>query len=273
MIKYIKHQLEVLKAVALVTYKEWSAYRTHSMVSIFVGPVYFIVQYFIWTAAYGGKPEINGMNLSQMITYFGASTLIGYLTMDFADWNLQMLIRTGKFLTFAMRPLHHRFFAFSQKIGHRVLGLLFEFIPCYLIFTLLFRVDMIPKNIGWTLLSVAFAFLMNFYVHYILGMTAFWFVQSGGIRRVFDLMSAVFSGVFIPLVFFPQAVQKVLFFLPFPYMSYVPTMVFTGDFHLAGISLTVPEIVGLQGIAVCITAVLSELIYKASIRHFNGVGV
>jgi ABC-2 type transport system permease protein len=261
-----------MRAVALVTYKEWSAYRTHSMVSIFVGPVYFIVQYFIWTAAYGGKTQINGMQLSQMITYFGASTLIGYLTMDFADWNLQMLIRTGKFLTFAMRPIHHRFFAFSQKVGHRFLGLIFEFIPCYLIFTLLFGVNMIPKQIGWTLLSIAFAFLMNFYVHYILGMTAFWFVQSSGIRRVFDLLSGVFSGVFIPLVFFPEAIQKVLFFLPFPYMSYVPAMVFSGKFELAGVRLAIPEIVALQGIAVTITIGLSEVIYKASLKHFNGVG-
>ena len=49
MINYIKHKLEICRAVAFVTYKEWSAYRTHSLVSVFVGPVYFIVQYFIWT--------------------------------------------------------------------------------------------------------------------------------------------------------------------------------------------------------------------------------
>ena len=270
--KYIKYKINVMKAIALVTYKEWSAYRTHSMVSIFVGPVYFIVQYFIWTAAYGSNQEINGMHLSQMITYFGASTLIGYLTMDFADWNLQMLIHSGKFLTFALRPIHHRFFAFSQKVGHRLLGLIFEFIPCYIIFTLLFRVHMIPKQIGWTILSIFFAFLIQFYIHYILGMTAFWFVQSSGIRRVFDLLSGIFSGAFIPLVFFPHTIQKVLFFLPFPYMTYVPAMVFTGDFTLAGIHMPIPDIVGLQGIAVVITMILSEIIYKASIKHFSGVG-
>lgn len=269
---YIRHQFEVMKAVALVTYKEWSAYRTHSMVSIFVGPVYFIVQYFIWTAAYGSKEALFGMELSQMIAYFGASTLIGYLTMDFADWNLQMLIRTGKFLTFALRPLHHRYFAFSQKVGHRFLGLLFEFVPCYLIFTLLFKVNMVPKYIGWTLLSVFFAFLMNFYVHYILGMTAFWFIQASGMRSVFNLLSGVFSGSFVPLVFFPEILQKILLFLPFPYMTYVPAMVFSGSFRLAGIEMPIPTIVSIQGIAVAATFVLSEIVYKFSIRHFNGVG-
>jgi ABC-2 type transport system permease protein len=183
-----------------------------------------------------------------------------------------MLIRTGKFLTFALRPIHHRFFAFSQKIGHRILGLIFEFIPCYFIFTLLFGINMAPKNIGWTVISIALAFLMNFYIHYILGMTAFWFTQSSGIRRVFDLLSGVFSGVFIPLVFFPMGLQKALFFLPFPYMSYVPVMVFTGHFTLAGMDMAIPEIVCIQALAVGITIMFSEALYRASMRHFNGVG-
>lgn len=85
--KTCRHKLEICRAVATVTYKEWSAYRTHSLVSVFVGPVYFLVQYYIWCAVYGGSQSLAGMELSQMIRYFGAVALIGYLTMDFADWN------------------------------------------------------------------------------------------------------------------------------------------------------------------------------------------
>jgi hypothetical protein len=29
------------------------------MVSIFVGPVYFIIQYFIWTAVYGSRVKVT----------------------------------------------------------------------------------------------------------------------------------------------------------------------------------------------------------------------
>ncbi len=269
---YIKNKFRVLHAVAFVTYKEWAAYRTHSMVSIFVGPVYFVVQYFIWTAVYGNQAMINGIGLPQMLTYFGANALIGYLTMDFADWNLQMLVRTGKYLTFVLRPVHHRYFALSQKVGHRFLGFLFEFIPCMLIFVLLFKVDMLPPHIGWTIVSVALAFFMNFYVHYTIGMTAFWFTQSAGIRSVFMLFSSVFSGALIPLVFFPKAIQVGLFFLPFQYISYVPAMVYTGTYRLADISVSIPGIVLLQAVAVVMTALLSERIHRASIKRFTGVG-
>lgn len=265
-------KLRVIREVALVTYKEWSAYRTHSMVSIFVGPVYFLVQYFIWTAVYSGSSSLNGMELSQMLTYFGVTTLMGYLTMDFADWNLQMLVRTGKFLTFALRPIHHRFFALSQKIGHRVLGLIIEFIPCLLIFIFLFKVDMRPASYFWTILSIVLAFLMNLYTNYTIGMTAFWLVEATGVRRVYLLLQSIFSGGLVPLVFFPLWMQKLLFFLPFQYVSYVPAMVFTGKFSLAGITMTIPQIVGIQAVAVLAVALFSEAVYRLSIKRFTGVG-
>lgn len=269
---YIKHKLQVCKAVAFVTYKEWSAYRTHSLVSVFVGPVYFIVQYFIWTAVYGGSGNLGGMELTETIRYFGVSALIGYLTMDFADWNLQMLIRTGKFLTFTLRPVHHRFFALSQKLGHRVLGFFFEFLPCFLIFLFLFRIDIIPREIGWTILSVALAFLMNFYVNYCLGMTAFYFVRANGIRVVYQLIDSIFAGALIPLSFFPDIIQRIMMFLPFQYTNYIPAMVWTGSNSIGSLGLTIPEAVLCQGIAVAVTALLSEIIYRLSIKKFTAVG-
>lgn len=272
MIKKLKHELEVLKAVAFVTYKEWSAYRTHSLVSVFVGPVYFIVQFFIWTAVYGDNGSLAGMELEQTIRYFGALALIGYLVMDFADWNLQMLIRTGKYLTFALRPIHHRFFALSQKVGHRILGFFLEFLPCLVIFSCVFKIDMVPRYPVWTVISIILAFFMNFYVNYCLGMAAFWLVQTNGLRSVFGFISQIFSGALVPLVFFPKWLQKCLFFLPFQYTSYVPAMVWTGRYIIGGISLSIPQIVGVQAIAVLVVFGISEIIYRLAMKQFTGVG-
>jgi ABC-2 type transport system permease protein len=268
----LKHKLDVCGAVAFVTYKEWGAYRTHSMVSIFVGPVYFIVQYFIWTAVYGGGGTLNGIEYAQMIRYFGVTALIGYLTMDFADWNLSMLIRTGKFLTFALRPLNHRFFALSQKIGHRTLGFLVEFIPCVLIFTLLFKVDMRPASLPWTALSVTLAFFMNFLVNYCIGMASFWIVQSEGIRSFYAILGGVFSGMALPLVFFPKPLQIIQFFLPFQYTAYVPAMVFLGNYSLGDVHLSIPVIVAIQAAAVLCAFIVSELLYRAAMKRFTAVG-
>jgi len=275
LLEALKRRLRVLRAVAFVTYKEWAAYRTHSMVSIIVGPAYFIVQYFIWSAVYGragAGSSLHGIDLTRMLVYFGANALIGYLTMDFADWNLQMLVRTGKYLTFALRPLHHRFFALSQKLGHRLLGFLFEFLPCALVFLLLFRVPLVPARPLWAAASIALSFLMTFYVNYSIGLSAFWFTRAEGVRSVFKLLQSVFSGALIPLVFFPEIVQRALFFLPFQYTLYVPSMVFTGAYALGGITMPIPGIVGVQALAVLAMAAFSELLYRLSMRRFTGVG-
>jgi ABC-2 type transport system permease protein len=276
-LKKLKQKLDVCAAIASATIKEYIVYRTHMMVSLFVGPVYFIVQYFIWTSVYGGAiggggGAIKGIEYMQMIRYFGVVSLIGYITWDSADWNLSMLIRTGKFLTFTLRPVHHPFFALSQKIGHRILGTLFEALPCAVIFTLLFRINLRPSNIPWTILSIILAVFIFFYVSYIIGIASFWVVESAGIRQFYYLLSGVFSGSFIPLVFFPKPLQILQFFLPFQYTSYIPAMVFIGKYTLGDIELSIPAVVGIQALALLCLYLVSEFLYNTAMKRFTAVG-
>jgi ABC-2 type transport system permease protein len=243
------------------------------MVSILVGPIYLLIQYFIWTAVYGDLSTLGGLELSQMIRYFGASALIGYITMDFADWNLMMLVRTGKFLTFTLRPIHHRFFALSQKFGHRVLGLVCEFIPCLLIFVLLFSIDMTPADIPLTVVSVALSFLINFYVNYSTGLLGFWIVDASGIRRLVDIFVSIFSGTLVPLTLFSEWAQVILLFMPFTYVGYAPTIIWTtGQFTLGNLSLNGWTAVLIQFFVVLFMYAVSEVFYRLSIRRFSGVG-
>lgn len=272
MIRQIKRGYGVCRAVAFVTYKEWAAYRTHAMVSIFVGPVYYLVQIYIWRTLYTDGGTIMGMSLDDTLAYFGIIAVIGYLTMDFADWNLQMLVHTGKFVTFMLRPMHHRFFALSQKIGHRILGFWLEFLPVYFIFIFIFKVRLVPASWFWTVLSLIFAFLMVFYTNYCIGIASFWLTKTAGLRNVFSFFVYALSGALIPLTFFPDAVQKIIFFLPFQFITYVPAKVFAGSYSLAGIEMPIPAIVGLQGFVVVITALLSEALYRLGLKRFTGVG-
>ncbi len=261
-----------LRAIAFVTYKEWAAYRSHMLVSILVGPVFFIIQVFIWRAVYSTRGSINGLTLQQMITYYGIVTVIEFIIMDFAGWNLQMLIRTGRFLTFMLRPVSHRFFAFSQKIGHRALGFALEFLPVYFIFVFVFKVPLVPRFPFWAVLSILLSFVINFLINYSIGITGFWFTRTGGVRQMFVIMKQIFAGVFIPLSFFPMTIQKFLFFLPFQFVTYVPIRVFIGSYELGGISLSIPQIVGLQFITVFIMILVSEVLWRLGIRKFTGVG-
>lgn len=264
---------ETLKSVAAVTFKEWAAYRSHMLLSLVIGPVFFLTQYYIWSAVYRQHALIAGFTFREMVAYFGMVTLLNYLIMDFADWNLQMLIGTGKFITFVLRPVSHRFFAFSQKVGHRLLGFFLEFIPVYILFLFLFKMPFIPARPLWFGLSLAFSFLIMFLCNYCVGMTGFWLVRSDGIRAFFRFFRDIFAGVFIPLSFFPGIVQKVLFFLPFQFITYVPVRVFIGTYQLADITMSIPAIVAFQGGVALLLLIVSEIIWRAGIKKFTAVGV
>lgn len=266
--------LKTIKGVAFATYKEWAAYRSHILVSLFIGPVQFLVQYYIWSSVYAGQAgTIRGFNLEQMLVYYGITTLINYCIMDFAGWNLQMLIRTGRFVTFILRPVSHRLFAFSQKVGHRLLGFWLELVPVYIIFLLVFDIYLVPANVLWFLLSLFLGFMMMFLINYCIGMAGFWLTRTEGIRSIFVIFRDVFAGVFIPLTFFPGVVQNILFFLPFQYISYVPVRVFIGDYQLGEMSLELPQIVGVQAIYVIVMLLFSVFIWRMGIKRFTGVGV
>ena len=68
--------------------------------------------------------------------------------------------------------------------------------------------------------------------------------DCGGLLTLRDLS----AGMLIPLTFFERD-AKVLFYLPFQFITYVPTRVFIGHYELAGISLSIPQVVGLQFVA------------------------
>jgi ABC-2 type transport system permease protein len=131
---------------------------------------------------------------------------------------------------------------------------------------------MTPASYLWAFLSIALAFLMNFYINYMIGLTSFWLVQSNGIRNAFMLVSSIFSGALIPLTFFPEWLQTIQFFLPFQYIAYMPAMVFTGQYSLGGIHLTMGQVVGLQAIAVLITFLINELVRRSAMKQFTAVG-
>ncbi|HHW11494.1 MAG TPA: hypothetical protein GXX33_00620 [Firmicutes bacterium] len=262
----------VLKAIALSTYKEWAAYRSQMAVTIFVGPVFFLTQIFIWRAVYATRTTLNGLTLEQMLTYYGIATLIGCLTYDSTDWDLQWSIRTGSFLTYLLRPISYSFLAFAQKIGHRILAFWVESVPVFLIFFFVFKIRLVPAEPAWALLSLGLSFVLIFLTNYCIGITAFWLTKTEGIRRAFLSLRDLSAGMLIPLTFFPEWMQKILFYLPFQFITYVPTRVFIGHYELAGVSLPIPQVVALQFVATVVMYAVARVLWYFGIKRFTGVG-
>lgn len=271
-VKLLRHPLSILKAATLATYKDWMAYRSSVALSLFVGPVFFLVQVAIWTAVYQSTDDIAGFTLQGMIRYYGATALMGYLTIDYSDYELQEHIRKGTFITFLLRPVSYGWYALCQKLGHRLLAVWLEFLPVALLFLLLFRVDLRPAHPLWTAVSIALSFLLVFFVNFSIGLLSFWFTRNDGFRRAMLILRDFCSGTLLPLSLLPLGAQKILMFLPFQYLAYVPGRVFIGSYELAGMTLTIPQIVGLQALMTLAMLGIAAWMWRSAVRRFTGVG-
>ena len=199
------------------------------------------------------------------------SSVVGFLTWDNSDGTLQRLIQTGKFITFQLRPVSNLHYAFLQKVGHRILAFWLELLPI-IGFYLLFGIKPIPVMPGWALISLLLSFTLSFLVNYTIGTMAFWLVKTDGIGRAVLVFKDICSGMFLPLTFFPDALQKLLFVLPFQFIGYVPARVFMGHYELAGITLSIPQVVGMQASVVLAVFLLNRVIWYFGIKRFTGVG-
>lgn len=269
----IKREFGLLKIVALSTYKEWAAYKSHMVLTVIITPLGLIIQYFIWNAVYSSRTSFMGFNLEQMMSYYVVYAMIGLIVFDFAEWNVQMLIHTGKLTTFLLRPMEHMRFALYQKIGHRILSIWVEVIPIALISVLALKVFPVTSNIFWSVISIILGFCMSFFVNYSIGILAFWVVKNRSLRGAMGIISALAAGAYFPLVLFPEWLQNVMFYLPFQYMTYVPVCVFIGNFKLGGISLSIPQIVLIQAIAVVVMYTVSKILWHFGSKKYMGVGV
>lgn len=268
----IKQEFAIIKAVSLSTYKEWAAYKSHMAMTMFLTPAGLLVQYCIWNAVYSGVGSFHSITLAGMMQYYAVTSIIGLICFDFAEWNLQMLIRSGKLTTFLLRPITHIRYAFYQKLGHRFLSIWLEVLPVLLIIVFVLRIQL-PRLNALTVLTIALGFCMTFLVNYAVGILSFWVVNNAGMRGVFYLIASVTSGVYFPLTILPKAIQNILFLLPFQFMSYVPARVWMGSYTLGSITLPVRQVVVIQFAAVALMGAACSLLWRFGEKRYMGVGV
>lgn len=91
------------------------------------------------------------------------------------------------------------------------------------------------------LLSLTVGFFLTVAFSMLIYISAFYTISSTGIRILSSSVVEFFSGALIPIPFFPEALQKVMYALPFASMQNTPFLIYTGY-------LSIPEAIERMGI-------------------------
>jgi len=254
-----------------IGFKDAVAYRFHFYVTLITSPLQLLIYYFLWSSIfdYSGQEVIRGFTFGGIIAYYALNMIVAFFTWSHVDEWFEHAVRHGDLVNDLLRPFKLMYLFFFTLLGISSLAMIIEMVPFFLIAVFFFGLKIAPLFYFTTfIISMCLALLLNFFISYLVGMTAFWFKRISGLRRVRRALVVFLSGGMIPLTFFPIIFQKIFAYLPFQYVRFIPINIYLGTYpYIKTLSL-----IGIQIFWILILYFIAELIWYKAFRKFAGAG-
>jgi len=198
------------------------------------------VHYFIWQAVFKGKPAgslINGFSFNEIVTYVSVGWIARSLYFSDIDEDIAEMVKSGQISIYLLRPVKFHFVMLSEALGGFVFRLLLFTFPISLVLLYLFPI-LPPKSIlhgVCFLLSTLASFFVLAEINFLLGLLCFILKSIDGFMRAKYFFIQFFSGLLLPISFFPLWFRNILEVLPFRLIAATPLEIYLGKIN--GISL------------------------------------
>ncbi|WP_147535580.1 ABC transporter permease [Bacillus marasmi] len=208
------------------------AYRTNYYTGILIYSINIGAYYFLWNGIYGDKPEIEGLTVAQMTTYIAVAWMARAFYFNNLDREMAIEIMEGRVAVELIRPYSYLGMKVMQGLGEGIFRLFFFSLPGMVIVAFIFQLDfsISPTSLLLFFVSILFSFFINTQINLLTGIATFFLYNNSGLIRAKRVVIDLFSGLLLPISFFPGWAQQIMNYLPFQGISYYPSMIFTGGF-------------------------------------------
>lgn len=259
--------LRAIRALLALNYGISLQYRAQGVLWMINGTVPLIMM-LIWLQLAKGGP-IGGYDATTFAQYFLFMFLARQSTPTWVIYLMDRGVKNGELTPYLLQPMHPVWHYASQHWGELMARL-----P--IILPILAIGLAIADAWSWSLLAhlpafllgLAFAWIINFIVHMTVGLIAFWSDNALGYDTVIYQLYIMLGGVVIPVELFPETMQRVLAWTPFPYVLDFPVRVMIGRIEgadmLAGF--------GIQLFWVAAIGMLFAWGWRKSLRQYSAAG-
>jgi ABC-2 type transport system permease protein len=232
-------------APADTPFKHWPAYRqivrgrvqmalTYRQNSFFLLAL-VVVQIFVlrkvWTALYANGHSTNLLGLHALVVYLSIVNLQNWVLQDpSVSFYMYERIREGVVAFDLVRPTGFVPQMFAHLVGSTFAALLFVLPAVPIVF---FAGSLgTPASLAAGLLyivSVTAGAVIAMLLTLMLGMIAFWTMETHGITMLYILVNSFFGGALVPLTLFPHPLEILARSLPFQATLYTPVGIYVGQ--------------------------------------------
>jgi ABC-2 type transport system permease protein len=206
------------------------AYRLRYYTGIVTYFIYVSVYYFIWKAIYLHSAEIEGFDFSQILTYIAVGWIIRSFYFNNIDQEMAYQVIEGRLAMDLIKPVNTQLMYVAQALGESLFRLGLLTVPTALVLLLVYPIRRPSSGLQFVgfFTSVILSFFIVAGINFAIGTFAIRLKSILGLLRAKYFLLELFSGLLIPISFFPEIFQKILNFLPFQYISYIPVLIYLG---------------------------------------------
>ena len=189
-----------------------------------------LIRVMIFEAFYRSSTAPQPMTVDEVVTYIWLGQAFLVLIPLRADPDVRDMVRSGNVVYELVRPANLYFFWYSRAIAQRTAPGVFRALPMFITASLFFNLQMppnIPATCTW-LVSMLFAVLISAAITNLLNISLLWTISGEGISYLVFGLTWIFSGIIIPLPFFPDWAQATINILPFRYIMDIPFRFYLG---------------------------------------------
>jgi len=195
-----------------------------------------LVMMLVWMAQAAGAPggTINGYTPADFASYFLGTWAVGQLLVVWVAWELDFEVRQGTLSPKLLRPLDPMWGHYVGHLAERVVRFP-AMLALIVVFAWLSGASFSRDPLDYLAVAglVILGFSVRFLYEYTIGLLAFWTESSTSFQELVWLFYAALGGIFAPLTFYPQWVQNIAAWTPFPYMLGLPAQLLAGKASLA----------------------------------------
>jgi len=182
----------------------------------------------LWSTAYGvsGQSELEGFSLVDMVWYLAMTETVT-LSTSRIFFEIAEQVRAGDLAYTLARPLSYPYFQVANSLGSSAPRLVLNLLVAAAVVSIGLRqvAGSWPGLAAFLVLAVL-ALVLDALLAVLIGLAAFWLEEITPLFWIYHKLLFTVGGLFLPLELFPEALQNVVRWLPFQFITYAPARTF-----------------------------------------------
>jgi len=219
--------LKAYLTIAKMRFAVQLQYRAAAAAGFFTQLFFGFIKVMVFHGFYASTSVVQPISLGQAVTYAWVVQVTYRMAPWAGDEDIIDMIRNGHVAYELCRPLSLYFNWYCRLLSQKIVPVMLTGVPLYILVLLLptgygVRPPGSPAAGAAWAISTCFALLLGCTIGNIMSISTLWTLSGLGMQRIVPAMIMVFSGMVVPLVYYPDWAQGILRYLPFSSLLDIP---------------------------------------------------